>query len=390
MKRWITLFMIVAMVFTMAACGNEQGDPIEADPEEAITEEGPQGEAEYLLEEYENAVNSASMKGFLALLSDNYAEDVSRYNMEYSGPHRMGNVEIGEPVRMSNEFSLDSVWFLQGLIDSHEAVETYLAEVNYKLEGISEGDKDEGNYDYIGLPYTTEKDRYLVFVMVKDQGDWKIDSVIKPHNLTEIVQKGLLNFEETKEGNLSTLELQLMEEKFPSVVYYKTDDGIEMDVSEVNGFFRSYYDKPEYIDLKEFIRYFGIRSWDASDEELKELGELYERNTGNDLQTAVLDFAPVVKYRKSDVDDVLMKYAGVTSDDLRLNVSDDFYYLEDYDAFYNFTTDFGPGTFEPDEGHVDGDTYTFIEYKNQYDLEKVKVIFLRDGDDYRIQSREKM
>ena len=85
-----------------------------------------------------------------------------------------------------------------------------------------------------------------------------------------------------------------------------------------------------------------------------------------------------------------MKYAGVTSDDLRLNVSDDFYYLEDYDAFYNFTTDFGPGTFEPDEGYVDGDTYTFIEYKNQYDLEKVKVIFLRDGDDYRIQSREKM
>ncbi|MBQ1629947.1 MAG: hypothetical protein II099_00730, partial [Firmicutes bacterium] len=71
---------------------------------------------------------------------------------------------------------------------------------------------------------------------------------------------------------------------------------------------------------------------------------------------------------------------------------DQLLYSEKYQAYYNFTSDFGPGQFNPDEGYAEDGVYTFVERnvtgsgaEGYYD---VRTVFIREGDRYKIVSRE--
>ena len=57
------------------------------------------------------------------------------------------------------------------------------------------------------------------------------------------------------------------------------------------------------------------------------------------------------------------QYAGITLDDLHTDWRSDprTPYLSEYDAFYNFTSDFGPGTFYPAYGYRNGEEITLLE-----------------------------
>ena len=57
---------------------------------------------------------------------------------------------------------------------------------------------------------------------------------------------------------------------------------------------------------------------------------------------------------RAAVDETLEACAGITSADLKNTGG--ILYLPDYDAYYNFTSDYGPGWFEAAEGVRDGDT----------------------------------
>ena len=57
---------------------------------------------------------------------------------------------------------------------------------------------------------------------------------------------------------------------------------------------------------------------------------------------------------RTAVDETLEACAGITSADLKNTGW--ILYLPDYDAYYNFTSDYGPGWFESAEGVRDGDT----------------------------------
>ena len=62
---------------------------------------------------------------------------------------------------------------------------------------------------------------------------------------------------------------------------------------------------------------------------------------------------PVHKYPKRLVDLILGEYAGVSTADLN---TEGVAYLPEYDAYYNYTSDFGPGMFVCTRGERDGDT----------------------------------
>lgn len=61
---------------------------------------------------------------------------------------------------------------------------------------------------------------------------------------------------------------------------------------------------------------------------------------------------PTHRIPREAVDRVLSEHAGITTADLKDTIG--VLYLEEYDAFYNFTSDFGAGTFVCEGGERAG------------------------------------
>ena len=119
--------------------------------------------------------------------------------------------------------------------------------------------------------------------------------------------------------------------------------------SLVSCFFTSYYSTPRDINLDEFLTYcplgmdINLPDGTMTEKEREALiatGKYY----GYDV--------PTWRYRVSDINAALTQYAGITLDDMTTDWRNDerMLYLPEYDAFYNFTSDFGPGTFVPESG----------------------------------------
>ena len=117
----------------------------------------------------------------------------------------------------------------------------------------------------------------------------------------------------------------------------------------VSGFFTSYYDRPEDLNFQEFLRYFpGDGTLGEADaQEFAALAALPGFPWREDLGTKevrVTDLpVPTHRILRSSVDDTLRRYAGITT--AELTNTDGVFYLEDYGAYYTFTSDFGPGAF---------------------------------------------
>lgn len=141
---------------------------------------------------------------------------------------------------------------------------------------------------------------------------------------------------------LTQAEISRANRAFESVVESKTDNSV--DPTEISCFFNCYYASPEEISLKHFLLY-------------NPNGELLTNDDVEEYQ-AVMSFdpeyleahprpldsiTPTHRYPKAAISAQLQKYANITVDDL-LDTSG-CYYQEQYDAYYNFTSDFGPGNF---------------------------------------------
>ena len=123
----------------------------------------------------------------------------------------------------------------------------------------------------------------------------------------------------------------------------------------VSCFFTSHYDDPRDIDLAEFLRYcpLGTTLEDADAEEFHAVLEAWGEDT--EQYKVPNDFmVPVHRILKSDVSALLTQWADITVDDLR--DQEGVTYLAQYDAFYNRTSDFGPGYFIPVGGEQYGDS----------------------------------
>ncbi len=159
---------------------------------------------------------------------------------------------------------------------------------------------------------------------------------------------------------LTAQELSQWNERFRGVY---TLDGVGYP-SSVNGFFLSDWPDPRDLDLGEFMYYFGWPEWmdyfqddDLTDEELADVYKAVQERSGEE-DTAWLDALPCHKIPTSVVNVVLEHYAGITLDDLRCDWRNEELYLEKYDSFYTFSSDFGPGSFSPLYGEREGDILT--------------------------------
>lgn len=131
---------------------------------------------------------------------------------------------------------------------------------------------------------------------------------------------------------------------------------------ELGCFFTSSYEDVTELDFQAFLQYYFVESSELEDGDAEEFqvlaalpgfpwdAEDLERwgNVPSGLPV------PVHRISKAAVDRTLETYAGITTTDL--NNTDGILYLSDYDSYYNFTSDYGPGSFQPAEGARDGDT----------------------------------
>ena len=131
---------------------------------------------------------------------------------------------------------------------------------------------------------------------------------------------------------------------------------------ELACFFTSFYEDVTELDFEEFLRYYFVENTDLEDEDTEEFQALAAL-PGFPFDKESLETwgnrpgglpVPVHRIPRAAVDRTLETYAGITTADLKN--TDSILYLPDYDSYYNFTSDFGPGFFQPEEGVRDGDT----------------------------------
>ena len=141
----------------------------------------------------------------------------------------------------------------------------------------------------------------------------------------------------------------------------------EITSTEISCFFTSYYDRPEDIDLAEFLRNCPLRESIYSDgdkerplDEVEKEYQMVKEAASFELPDSINDMnTPVWRYRREVIDELLMKYAGITTADLTGKTSgrSEPVYVESTDSYYNFTSDYGPGTFEVVKGEKEGTLY---------------------------------
>lgn len=136
----------------------------------------------------------------------------------------------------------------------------------------------------------------------------------------------------------------------------------EYTFSPISCFFTSYYSDPRDLDLADFLGYCPLAESVEDEAEFNALHVEWEIGEGEDRHNATMDEFPLPthRYRVARINEVLTKYAGITLDDMHTDWRSVGKppYLPEYDAFYNFTSDFGPGMFEPTSGTQTGDLVT--------------------------------
>jgi len=130
-----------------------------------------------------------------------------------------------------------------------------------------------------------------------------------------------------------------------------------VNVNPVNGFFSSYYEDVTELNFAEFLRYHPSETLvgDADTAEFAALTALPDFFRRENPPASPKDLGvPTHRLLRASVDETLKKYAGITTDDLKS--TDGVLYLPEYDAWYNFTSDFGPGIFQCVGGQIEGNT----------------------------------
>lgn len=127
------------------------------------------------------------------------------------------------------------------------------------------------------------------------------------------------------------------------------NDAGKTTTTPISCFFTSYYDSVENLHLGAFLRYFP---WEeqASEAEIQLLKQLENSHLTDIIST------PVWKCTAESINQVLQQYAGITLADLQGVGAENLMYLEEYDAYYLTTSDFGAGVFTCKWGEIIEDT----------------------------------
>ena len=249
----------------------------------------------------------------------------------------------------------------------------------WKLAFIRDGAAYPVSLDY-GTEYAVASElTYLgngvVQVYIENLNDGTVDVCKMAYSYDEA--ENITNFKATEEeyNRLTDEELAQFNEIFDPIVYDK--QGNSIGVNPLSGFFSSYYDDVRNLNFEEFMRYFPEDGSFASDAEFEAL-KTVEAWPFDWVKSRDDMPVPIHKYQARIVDMVLKENAGITTADLD---TADVAYLADYDAFYNYTSDFGPGMFTCTRGEKIGDIIRlYEELETGTDMLTLRKV----GDDYQI------
>lgn len=175
-------------------------------------------------------------------------------------------------------------------------------------------------------------------------------------------------------GILSSEVLREYNKAFSPII---TDEDGVTHATEISCFFTSFYDKASDIDLEDFLKYCPIGIPVTEEDEFREIKAIAGFDLGADKLSLMP--TPIWKYDIEEIDNLLNKYTGITTEELSLDTDalQGLIYLESRNAYYNLTSDFGPGSFIAVSGEKQGDLIILtdsrgisltIEMKNGYPL----------------------
>lgn len=230
----------------------------------------------------------------------------------------------------------------------------------FTLEGGTQTVIQEGNLDFEVRQASERAEELIAFAD-------EINTLLRRSSLLLSTQDGEVTIGPADRGeyleHLSGVGDFLTEEEletYRSAFQPELTEGEQITgVNPVSAFFTSYYQRPEELNFEEFLRYLpGSESVkdDPDDPEFQAL-------TAHPLWPFDGDLVPtpIHRYSRQVVDQVLERYTGITSAELSGLGMDTVIYLEEYDAWYNFTSDYGPGMFIPVYGLREGSTVTLWE-----------------------------
>lgn len=149
-------------------------------------------------------------------------------------------------------------------------------------------------------------------------------------------------------------EITRVNQAFEQIIPSDNPDD-EFMINPVCHFFTSYYETSQDIALNELIWYFAGEELSSDNTlDVAEFEALKKLENFPFREVATLSDMPVPIQRKSaqSVEDAFQKYMGISLSDLT-NKSD-VLYLEEYHAFYTYTSDAGAGFFNCNGGETDG------------------------------------
>ena len=150
---------------------------------------------------------------------------------------------------------------------------------------------------------------------------------------------------------LTEEEIEQVNKAYENHIYDENGNAIRL--SDVSGLFNCIFSDPAEIDLSQMIAYYPTFA-EASQAEWELLKQKYGEDLPLSHETNVEEVdLPVHRYDADYLDRALRRYTGIGLDDLARKPIR--YYLEETNAYYNFTSDANPGMFICKGGWIQGD-----------------------------------
>ena len=157
-----------------------------------------------------------------------------------------------------------------------------------------------------------------------------------------------------KRSVLSQQELDAYNAVMDPAVRDESGDIVDLNIQPASYFLTSYYDNVRDLNFEEFIRYFPSsgKTTEGEFEALKKLDDWPFKWVENMADMPV----PIQQHTASSINEVLTRWGGITTNDLD---TAGVCYLEKYDAYYTYTSDFNTALFAAESGQQIGD-YVYL------------------------------
>jgi len=158
----------------------------------------------------------------------------------------------------------------------------------------------------------------------------------------------------------------------------------EMQINPRNCFLSSYYDSVDKLDLQAFLRYFpgSEQGTEQEFEALRNFKDWPFSQCENLWDMPV----PLHRYDAENVRLALERYGNISLEQTDYKEAPGVYYLEEFDAFYNYTSDFGLEPLRCIYGEKQGDRLYL--YSERWGGETARLTLEKNGDDYIIISHQ--